>query len=192
MADRTFSLWSFLLAIALIGACLGAGVRLGIVLGVYGTLLVCVYFVARRMGRTTAATCLVVVLFLAVVPWFGVGRGVLIAIGTEQRLPTIPTPASARDILRGIYDISALPVEVPAFFFGGSFAHFAYFANSHTVRPFVVFVFWLGIALTVGAAGLVRIVQARFERHRRAAAAITRSHSETQRTANPNDMEQPS
>ncbi len=131
------------------------------VLGAYAAFLACVFVLARRRGRKAIVACLVATSIFATIPWCDVGDGVFIAIQGTQRLPTIPISNQLRNVLKPIYDVSALPLEIPAFFIGGSLADVVYFSGEgrQVVRPFVVFVFWASISLMIAVAFMMAEVE---------------------------------
>ncbi len=131
------------------------------VLAAYIAFLACVFVLARRRGRNAIVACLVVTSIFAILPWCDVGDGVLIAIQGTQRLPTIPISYQFRNVLKPIYDVSVLPLEISAFFIGGSLADVVYFSGEgrQVVRPFVVFVFWASVGLMIAVAFMMAEVE---------------------------------
>jgi hypothetical protein len=131
---------------------LAAATRLGVVLATYTVLLVAVYYGAHRARQNTTLVCFLLAASLT-----------CLAFAAWKRLD-IPMPAAAGEILRAIYDVSTAPAKLAAFFLDRRFSEFIYFVRSHEARPFVVFVFWLGVALTVLAAAVRNILAAACQR----------------------------
>ncbi len=133
-------------------------------LGLNTVFLLGVYFFARQMSRKVMLVLFFVAITFAATPWFGVGRGVFIPFsGWPRPLPTIDVSGQTRDVLRPIYDVAALPLAA-ATILGEEFSDFVHFADAGVVRPFVVFVFWLDVALTVFLAVVINAIRSNRDR----------------------------
>jgi hypothetical protein len=123
----------------------------GVVAGGYLVVWVSVYALFRQLPgpiRIGGALCAVI---CCVLPWFNLGRGAFIYPGASKPLPTFAVPQLLHEPLSRAYGIAQFPVQ-RATRVHSEISEFVYFADSGTVRPFVVFIFWLGIATGTTAA----------------------------------------
>lgn len=118
-----------MLGVAMVSFCFGVATTLGVVLGTYSAILVCAYFIARRMSRKSALLCIVACAVLA-----------FIAFGMDRRL-RVPATPGGQEIVHTAYEVGRFPLASAAFFLRRGFA---------TVdSPYFVFVFWLGLTLAL-------------------------------------------
>jgi hypothetical protein len=89
---------------------------------------------------------------MALLPWLGLGHGSMIVVGIgDHLLPTVKLPETVYAPLSVLYTVAEAPfrVEFPN---GNDLEEFIYFQGEGlvTVRPFVVFLLWLGLCLAFG------------------------------------------
>jgi hypothetical protein len=147
-----FTLGRLMVLVTATACCLGMFRLLGLVLGtLFVTLMLC-YLLASFLSNRNRAICLACCLFFALLPWLDLGHGSFVAMGaTDRLLPTISLPSVIRTPLSAFYFVA----ETPLYFVAEYSYHLAdviTFAGEGvvTVRPYVVFVFWLGLAVAFG------------------------------------------
>jgi len=146
----SYTLRGLLTFIAVVACCLGIGRALGFVLGTSFTVLVGCYLVASYFSLRVRIVLLIVALSFALLPWFGIPGYSFATIGPNPRLlPYIDLPEALVSPLSAVYWLAAAPPHL-AGDFSHEFAELVFFPRGKTaVRPFVVFVLWLGIAIVL-------------------------------------------
>jgi len=135
--------------------CLTLAWLLGLVPGSFLVVLTSCYVLASSLPIRARAICAVCCASMALLPWLGLGHGSFILMGpTEQSdrlLPTLTLPEAFQALLSVLYSIAETPFRI-VFPNGNDLEEFIYFQGEGlvTVRPFVVFLFWLGLCLAFG------------------------------------------
>lgn len=136
--------------------------RGGVVLAAFAVILAVCYALASLLSNRARLNLAIVALFFASLPWLGLGHGEFVAMGPhEQILPTIQLPNTIHNLLFWPYWAAETPLYILAEY-SDACNEVICFAGEGlmTVRPFVVFVYWLGIGLAIvspAAASLVRL-----------------------------------
>ena len=149
-ARSRFTIRGLMLFVAAVACYLAARRALGLVLGAFLTVLVICYALASLLSTRTRMTCAALSALFAVLPWLGLGYGSFVLMGTpDLLLPTIDLPLDIQVPLSWLYWFAETPLYVTSEY-SDEFADFICFAGEGavTVRPFVVFVFWLGFTVT--------------------------------------------
>jgi hypothetical protein len=145
-----FTLRGLMVFMVAIACCLSVSRAIGLVLGTFLVALVMCYVLASFQSVRARVICAMCASFFALLPWLGLGHGSFVLMGTSpQSLPTVSIPSVIRPPLAALYALAQGPLNcVPAD--GNEFSQVIFFAGEGvaTVRPFIVFIFWLGFALT--------------------------------------------
>jgi hypothetical protein len=153
-----FSLRSLFVGVAVLGAVIALKA-----LALPSAIMVATYFGSRTLSIRAWLVVVILSSAFCVLPWLGLGGGSLIGPGrVPSLLPTIELSPESRSIVRPLYSLAELPLVFlgsvsddlnSIIYFGGE--------GKSVVMPFVVFEFWLCIVLTVGASGIVSIIERR-------------------------------
>jgi len=132
--------------------CLAFAWLLGLVPGSFLVVLTSCYVLASSLPIRARAICAACCASMALLPWLGLGHGSMIVVGIGDRLlPTVSLPEALQTPFSVLYDIAETPFRI-VFPNGNDLEEFIYFQGEGlvTVRPFVVFLFWLGLCLAFG------------------------------------------
>jgi hypothetical protein len=156
-----YSLGTLLTVVTICGVGWAIASVCGLVLGAYACLLVLAYMGGRLLTKRLRVGAAILAGTFAALPWFGLGDGALIYPGAKRALPTVPLEEfGCIGVLVSIplkisYAVAELPFHFIAFFHH-ELDHVISFPGDGvmTVRPFVVFAFWGGIAIVLGAGAM--------------------------------------
>jgi hypothetical protein len=148
-ATPRFTVRGLMVFIAAVACCLGGSRALGLVLGTFLAALIICYLLASFLSVRARIICASCASFFALLPWLGLGRGSFVLMGpTDRLLPTVALPHVIEVSLAWVYWVAETPVYCISEY-SHEFADVILFAGEGiaTVRPFIVFVFWLGVAI---------------------------------------------
>jgi hypothetical protein len=152
LSTPRFTLSRLMVFVAATACCLGVCRVLGLVLGTFFVTLLLCYLMASFLSLRMRAICAACCSFFALLPWLDLGHGSFVAMGaTDRLLPTISLPSVISTPLSAFYFVAETPLHCVSEY-SYRFAEVITFAGEGvvTVRPYVVFVFWMGLALAFG------------------------------------------
>jgi len=147
---RRFTLSQLLIMVAAIAYCIGMYRFLGRVLGNFFILLMICYAMASFLSLRTRAVGVGVCSFFALLPWLGLGGGAFSYPGTRFSLPTVALPSLLEIPLSWIYFLAEMPLDLVAENSPEFWEAIFFDTSLGIMRPFAIFVFWLGFALVFG------------------------------------------
>jgi hypothetical protein len=145
-----FTLARLMAMVAATAYCLAISRVLGLVLGTFLVALVICYVLASLLSPRARTICAACASFIALLPWLGLGHGAFYFPGAAEQLPTITLPSVLESPLSALYFVAETPLHLVAESNSEFWGVVFFDSGVGIMRPFVVFVFWLGIALVFG------------------------------------------
>jgi hypothetical protein len=145
-----FTLFRLMAMVAATAYCLAISRVLGLVLGTFLVALVICYVLASLLSLRMRAICATCASFIALLPWLGLGQGAFYFPGAADQLPTVTLPSVLKSPLSAFYFVAETPLHLVAENSSEFWSVIFFDSGVGIMRPFFVFVFWLGIALVFG------------------------------------------
>lgn len=144
-----FTLRGLMVFVAAVAYCLGISRVLGLALGTLLVILMLCYVLASLLSVRTRAICAASCSFLALFEWFDQGDAAIVLSNVDDRLPNISLPSALGGPLSAFDFLAEFPLRFLAGC-GDQYHEIVFVDFAPFLRPFVVFVFWLGLALAFG------------------------------------------
>jgi len=165
-----YSLATLLTVISIFGVGLAIASVCGPVLSAYACVLVLAYMGGRLLTKGLRVGAAILAGTFAAPPWFGLGDGVFIYPGAERALPIVPLEELGcigilvSIPLKILYAVAELPFHFIAFLHDDFDAVICFAGEGVvTVRPFVVFAFWGGIAIVLALGAMAPSTRRKME-----------------------------